>query len=114
MRIDVGLWLPILFVNSGNNNIANYQGPSEVYVLDIPVQAFFQIGDAFVGPESGVRIVNIGSSPTSTDVPIGVGGGYTVGGILDLKAQLRTERINSGGWASNAFGGGLGVGLRLP
>ena len=112
MRIDVGLWLPILLVSTANVN--GYTGPSQVYVLDIPVQAFFQIGDAFVGPETGIRIVNIGGTPSTTDIPAGVGGGYTFGGILDVKAQLRTERINSGGWASNAFGGGLGVGLRIP
>jgi hypothetical protein len=112
MRIDVGLWLPILLEGTGNVN--GYNGPSQVFVLDIPVQAWFQIGDAFVGPESGLRIVNIGGSPSSTDIPVGVGGGYTFGGILDVKAQLRTERINSAGWASNAFGGGLGVGLRVP
>ena len=47
-------------------------------------------------------------------MPIGVGGGYTFLGFLDVKAQLRTERINSGTWASQAFGGGLGVGVRLP
>jgi hypothetical protein len=112
MRIDVGLWLPVFFANNGNGNSDTF--PSTIYILDIPVQAFFQIGDAFVGPESGVRIVNIGSSPTNTDVPVGVGGGYTFGGVLDVKAQLRTERVNSAGWTSNAFGGGIGVGLRVP
>jgi hypothetical protein len=111
-RIDVGLWLPILLESTGNVN--GYDGPSQVYVLDIPVEAWFQIGDAFVGPQTGFRIVNIGGNPTTTDIPVGVGGGYTFAGIVDVKAQLRTERINSGGWASNAFGGGLGVGLRLP
>jgi hypothetical protein len=104
MRIDTGLWLPVAFENDGSN----------VVILEIPAQAFFQIGDAFVGPESGVRINNIGSSPTTADVPLGVGGGYTFGGIFDVKAQLRTERVNSSGWASQAFGGGIGVGLRVP
>lgn len=109
LRIDTGLWLPIGFVG----NPAPGEG-STVYVLDIPVQAFFQIGDAFVGPESGVRINNIGGSPTSADVPLGVGGGYTFGGIVDVKAQLRTERVNAPSWASQSFGGGIGVGLRVP
>jgi hypothetical protein len=106
MRIDVGLWLPVLFPPAPL--------PSEVFILDIPVQAFFQVGDAFVGPLTGVRIDNIGNNPTTTDVPVGVGGGYTIGGILDIKAQLRTERINSGSWASQSFGGGFGVGIRVP
>jgi hypothetical protein len=103
LRIDTGLWLPVVLTPN-----------QAVYILEIPAQLFVQVGDAFVGPLTGVRINNIGGNPTSTDVPVGVGGGYTFAGILDVKAQLRTERINSGGWASQAFGGGLGVGIRVP
>lgn len=103
MRIDTGLWLPVVLTPN-----------QAVYILEIPAQAFFQVGDAFVGPLTGIRFNNIGSNPASTDIPLGVGGGYTFGGIFDVKAQLRTERINSGSWASQAFGGGLGVGLRVP
>src|SRR6202035_2852821 len=106
LRIDTGLWLPVWFPPSPS--------PAQVYILDIPAQAFFQVGDAFVGPETGLRFVNIGGHPTTTDIPPGVGGGYTFGGIFDVKAQLRTERINSSTWASQAFGGGLGVGIRVP
>jgi hypothetical protein len=55
------------------------------------------------------------TTQTSTvDVPVGIAGGYTVGGILDIKAQLRTERINDANWASQYLGGGVGVGLRMP
>jgi hypothetical protein len=112
LRIDTGLWLPIYFVPSQQQQQLGL--PSTEYILDIPVQAYVQIGDAFVGPQTGIRFVNIGSSPSSTDIPLGVGGGYTFGGMLDVKAQLRTERINSSGWSSNSFGGGIGVGIRLP
>ncbi len=103
LRIDTGLWLPVFFAPN-----------QAMYILEVPAQAYFEVGNAFFGPQSGIRIVNIGSSPSSTDIPLGVGGGYTFGGILDVKAQLRTERVNSGGWATQAFGGGIGVGLRLP
>lgn len=106
LRVDTGLWLPVWFPQSGPE--------SQIYILDIPAQAFFQIGDAFVGPETGLRIDDIGGSNTHVDVPLGVGGGYTFGGIFDVLAQLRTERINSGSWASQSFGGGLGVALRVP
>lgn len=112
MRIDTGLWLPIFFVPSDQQQALNL--PSTVYILDIPAAAYFQIGDAFVGPQTGLRINNIGSNPNSTDIPLGVGGGYTIGGMLDIKAQLRTERINSGAAFNQSFGGGLGVGIRLP
>jgi len=77
--------------------------------LDLPAQAYFQIGDAFVGPQTGVRLTNPGGGGGSyTEIPLGVGGGYTFGGILDVKAQLRTEHVNSSPspWG---FGGGLGV-----
>jgi hypothetical protein len=108
MRIDTGLWLPVWFPPSP-------PAPnSEVFILDIPAQAFFQVGDAFFGPLTGARIVDIGRSGSSVDIPLGVGGGYTFGGIFDVKAQFRTERVNSGSWASQALGGGLGVGIRVP
>lgn len=108
MRIDTGLWLPVWFPPSPPAPNPN------VYILDIPAQAFFQVGDAFFGPLTGLRIVDIGRGDATTDIPLGVGGGYTFGGIFDVKAQFRTERVNSGAWASQAFGGGLGVGLRVP
>jgi hypothetical protein len=103
MRIDTGLWLPIAFTQNAS------------YYLDIPAQAFFQIGDAFVGPLTGIRFDNLsGPGSVTVEVPLGVGGGYTIGGVLDLKAQLRTEHINSSAWAAEGLGGSVGVGFRLP
>jgi hypothetical protein len=107
MRIDTGLWLSI--PSQGN--------PNFYYALDVPAQAYFQIGDAFVGPQTGVRFNNPGGGAGSyVEVPLGIGGGYTFGGVLDVKAQLRTEHINSTPsyappWG---FGGGLGLGIRVP
>jgi hypothetical protein len=103
LRIDTGLYLPVAFTATTS------------YSLDVPAQAFFAVADAFFGPVTGVRYNNPGGGAGSTvDVPLGIAGGYTLGGRVDLKAQLRTERINDGGWASRYLGGGLGVGLRLP
>lgn len=105
LRIDTGLWLPVFFTPSNGTQ----------YILEVPAAAYFSVGDAFFGPQTGLRFVGIGGNgPSSTDIPLGVGGGYTFGGIFDVKAQLRTERVNSSGWASQAFGGGIGVGLRIP
>ena len=106
MRIDTGLWLSVPAASS------NFY-----YVLDVPAQAYFQIGDAFVGPQTGIRFTSpAGGAGSYTEIPLGVGGGYTFGGVLDIKAQLRTEHINSD--PANAppwgFGGGLGVGIRVP
>ena len=84
------------------------------FTIDIPAQLFFQAGQAFFGPMTGVRFNDPGGGTDSTtDVPAGIGGGYTLGGVLDLKVQVRTERINDVRW-TDYIGGGLGVGLRLP
>jgi hypothetical protein len=110
MRIDTGLYLPVAFFSTAS------------YSLDVPVQAFFQVGDAFFGPMTGIRynVINVADADgnvtqtNSVDVPLGIAVGYTLAGFIDLKAQLRTERINDANWASQYLGGGLGVGLRLP
>ena len=103
LRIDTGLFLPLAFHSTAS------------YSLDIPAQAFFQFGDAFAGPVTGIRWnVPGGGVDSSVDIPLGIAGGYTLGGRVDLKVQLRTERINDPNWASQYFGGGFGVGLRLP
>jgi hypothetical protein len=104
LRIDTGPWLPISF----NQNTS--------YSLDIPAQAFFQFGDAFFGPLTGIRYNAPGGGvDSSVDIPLGIGAGYTVaGGRVDLKVQVRTDRLNDANWASQHLGGGLGVGLRLP
>lgn len=105
LRVDTGVWVPIAFFQT------------TAYTVDIPAQAYFQVGDAFFGPLTGIRynVPNVPGASNTVDVPLGLGGGYTLlGGRLDLKAQLRTERINDGAWASQYLGGGFGVGLRLP
>jgi hypothetical protein len=110
MRIDTGLYLPIAFLSPAS------------YSLVLPVQVFFQVGNAFFGPMTGLtyNVIDVTDSDgnttqtSSVDVPVGIAGGYTVGGILDIKVQLRTERINDANWASQYLGGGVGVGLRMP
>jgi hypothetical protein len=104
LRIDTGIYLPVAFFSNAT------------YTVDIPAQAFFRVGDAFFGPVTGVRfnVFNDPSEPNTVDIPLGIAGGYTLGGRIDLKVQLRTERINDPNWASQYLGGGLGVGLRMP
>jgi hypothetical protein len=103
LRIDTGLYLPLSF--DANTS----------YSLDIPAQAFFELGDAFAGPVTGIRFNAPGGGVDSTtDIPLGIAAGYTLGGRIDLKVQVRTERINDPNWFSQYFGGGFGVGLRMP
>jgi hypothetical protein len=101
-RIDAGVWLPIEF-NSDTS-----------FTIDMPAALFFQANDAFFGPITGIRFNHPGGSTDSTtDIPAGIAGGYTVLDVIDLKVQVRTERINDVNW-SKYIGGGLGVGIRLP
>jgi hypothetical protein len=103
LRVDTGLYLPISF--DANTS----------YSLDIPAQAFFELGNGFVGPVTGIRFNAPGGGvDSSVDIPLGIGGGYTLGGRIDLKVQVRTERINDPNRFSQFLGGGFGVGLRLP
>ncbi len=105
LRIDTGIWVPIAFTSSVG------------YTVDVPAQVFFQVGDAFFGPVTGIRynIPNQEGAENTVDVPAGIAVGYSfLDGRLDVKAQLRTERINDPNWASQYLGGGVGVGLRLP
>jgi len=104
LRVDTGLYLPVAFF------------PDTSYSLDVPVQAFFRLGDAFVGPMTGIRfnVLDVPGQANTVDIPLGIGGGITLGGRVDLKAQIRVERINDSNWASQFLGGGVGAGLRLP
>ncbi len=112
-RIDTGVFVPIAF-----------NDPTE-YTISIPAQLWIQVKDFFFGPMTGIRFnrvtttsvdlagVKSNSSTTRTDIPAGIGGGYTLGGMLDIKAQLYMLRINGSDW-SKTIGGGIGVGLLIP
>jgi hypothetical protein len=103
LRVDTGIYLPLSFNSSTS------------YSVDIPAQAFFAYQNAFFGPVTGIRFNTPGGGQDgSVDVPLGIAGGYTLAGRVDLKVQVRTERVNDPNWASQYLGGGLGVGLRLP
>jgi hypothetical protein len=107
LRVDTGLWLPMAFL------------ASVAYSLELPAQAFFQVNGAFFGPVTGLRynIPNLPGVDNTVDVPLGVAGGYTflAGPLaLDVKAQVRTDRINDVNWATQHLGAGLGLGLRTP
>jgi hypothetical protein len=110
-RIDTGLFVPIAFTHDVQ------------YTFSIPAELYIQVKDWFFGPMTGFRFDHIetltspltGGTTTKdqVDIQAGIGGGYTVGGFLDLKAQLYTLRINDSNW-SNTLGGGVGVGLLIP
>lgn len=108
-RLDTGVYFPVGFSST------------TFFAVQVPAQLYFQFGDAFVGPLSGMRYDRAPSNDPCNDsndcnvayFTAGVGGGYSLASFLDVKAQVYSDRINSTGW-SKRIGGGLGVGLRLP
>ena len=112
-RIDTGIFVPIAFDDQTQ------------YTISVPAQLWFQVDDFFFGPMTGIRYnriatINIdttgaktNSTTTRTDIPLGLGAGYTLGGMLDIKAQLYMLRVNDSDW-SRTIGGGLGVAVLLP
>jgi hypothetical protein len=98
-RIDTGIYVPVAF------------NQPAAFALQVPAQLFFQAGDAFFGPLTGLLYVQNGGDP-NPQILAGVGGGYTLAGILDLKAQVYTTQVNDVTWTKH-IGAGLGVGVRL-
>jgi hypothetical protein len=101
VRVDTGVYFPVAPFDQDAG-----------FVIQIPAQLFVQVGDAFFGPLTGFRYAGAGDGPNPA-ITAGVGGGYTLGGVLDLKAQIYTDLVNDPGWA-NHIGGGVGAGLRVP
>jgi hypothetical protein len=107
-RIDAGVAFPITF--SAEN----------IWGLELPVAVWFQHERFFAGPISGLFWNNpaIGFQasegvPSELDLHAGVGLGFTLGSLCDLKAQVLTTRANDGNWAKY-IGGGVGIGVVVP
>ena len=109
-RIDTGVYVPITF------------GDDTFYNVDIPAALWFQFDDLFVGPIAGLRFNHIPHGDLTgddnhADLRLGVGGGYTVAGFIDLKAQLYAASVNhapgNASW-TDTIGFGFGVGIRVP
>ncbi|WP_394828446.1 hypothetical protein [Pendulispora albinea] len=108
-RIDTGIYIPFQFAEK------------TIYAVDIPAHLWFQSGDIFFGPLVGVRFSHnplVVGDEDKGDIRLGFGGGYTVAGFVDLKAQLYANSINhepdKGGSWTNTIGFGLGAGINIP
>ena len=99
LRFDTGLYLPVVFTSSTD------------YGFSIPAQLWVQIGDLYVGALSGVKIYR--QPLERVDIAVGVGAGYTFGGIFDVRMQVLTQRVNDEEWL-RATGLGLNVGVMTP
>jgi hypothetical protein len=102
MRIDTGIFG--IYAPDQNTNV----------VLSIPVQVWFQVEDAFFGPMSGFRYdFSANGAPNRTEIPGGLGGGYTFGKMLDVMGQVYAYNLDSTTW-SQTVGAGLAVQLLVP
>jgi hypothetical protein len=117
LRVDTGIYFPYYVTNT--TNVPNAPGATAASALDdywaltVPVQVWLQMADAFVGPISGIRFNRFDSAEAVTDIPAGIGGGYTIAKMLDIKAQVLTSRLNDASW-TRYIGAGVGVGLLVP
>lgn len=112
-RVDTGLFVPVLFGIPGPPDENGNPTTTTTSGFDIPVQLWIQAGDFFFGPMTGVRYTQLVLEPDTTDVLAGVGAGYTLFRMVDIKAQIYTPRVNDSAW-SRYLGGGLGVGVTVP
>jgi hypothetical protein len=103
-RLDTGLLVPILFDDNDNAN------DDTVTIISIPARLWFQASERlWLGPVSGVRIVNPGND---TQVPLGFGLGYQISSAVDFKSQFLFPDVARDG-ATDAFGVGAGVQFRV-
>jgi hypothetical protein len=102
MRIDTGIFA--IYAPDQNTNV----------VLSVPVQVWFQVEDAFFGPMSGFRYdFSANGAPNRTEIPGGLGGGYTFGKMLDVMGQVYAYNLDSTSW-SQSVGAGIAVQLLVP
>lgn len=100
-RLDTGVYIPVVFYDP----IAT--------AVSAPLDVWFQVSDrVWLGPMTGVRFYDPGSTRSQTDVSMGFGFGYQILSWLDFKTAFRFPRINDPDGTGN-FGIGAGVQLRI-
>jgi hypothetical protein len=102
MRIDTGMFA------------LAYPDNDTTVVVSIPVQVWFQVEDAFFGPITGFRYdFSANGAPNRTEIPGGLGGGYTFGKMLDVMGQVYAYNLDSTTW-TQTLGAGIAVQLLVP
>ncbi|MCU0682149.1 MAG: hypothetical protein MUF34_07830 [Polyangiaceae bacterium] len=100
-RLDTGVLVPIVFTNDTTT------------IVSFPARLWFQASQRlWLGPISGVRIVNGPGGGSDTQVPLGFGLGYQISSAVDLKTQFLFADVE-GGEPTNAFGASFGLQFRI-
>jgi len=95
--LNTGIYIPIVFTDPVQN------------VISFPFHLWFQANDrVFLGPLTGVRIVNPGGN---AQVPLGFAFGYSISYDADIKTWLLFPNVSDDG--ANRFGVGVGLQIRF-
>ncbi|HEU4533728.1 MAG TPA: hypothetical protein VFS00_06405 [Polyangiaceae bacterium] len=100
-RLDTGVLVPIIFTDDVTT------------IVSFPARLWFQATPRlWLGPISGVRIVNYPGGGSDTQVPLGFGLGYQISSAVDLKTQFLFPDVDRSG-PTDRFGAGLGLQFRV-
>jgi hypothetical protein len=101
-RLDTGVLVPIILSD-----------PDTTTIISIPARLWFQVSQkAWLGPLSGVRVVNDANGNNDTQVPLGFGFGYQISQAVDLKTQFLFRDVDRND-ATDDFGVGAGLQFRI-
>jgi hypothetical protein len=99
VRLDTGVYVPVIFA------------PQVDTYISAPIDVWIQCTQAlWLGPMGGFVFHNANNR---VDVPLGFGLGYQFTRTLDLKTQVLFPAINQPQGASQAFGFGVGIQVRI-
>ncbi|MDP9152295.1 MAG: hypothetical protein M3O36_20410 [Myxococcota bacterium] len=101
VRLDTGIYVPVVFTD-----------PDAYVELRLPLDVWIQASPrVWVGPMTGVVIVQPGKTVSGADLSLGVGMGFQVTHAVDFKAMVLFPSVNRNG--GRDFGVGAGVEFRV-
>lgn len=102
VRLDTGVLIPIIFTD-----------PETTLIISFPARLWFQATDKlWLGPITGVRVVNDNNDNDDTQVPLGFGLGYQISSAVDLKTQFLFPDVDRDN-ATDVFGASVGLQFRI-
>ena len=111
VRMDVGVYVPIVFLPGAPPPPAPAPGPSPYFGISLPLDVWIQASPrVWLGPMTGLFVRQPGDAASQTFVSFGFGFGYQITHYLDFKAMLLFPTINTD---SSFFGGGAGIQIRI-
>ena len=101
VRLDTGAFVPIQFAP---------RDPT-IFSVSLPLDVWIQCsGRLWLGPMTGIELIDTGRSTRTTDLSLGFGLGYQITHAIDFKARFLFPDLNDD---SRYFGFGAGVQFRI-